>query len=135
MTLDLTTLLVSVVTGFFGVLAIVIPAMISARMKDQQAAATLAAAVKNSLGAMEQAAKGVIVAANPAVTIPGVPASLQPGVQYVLTHAGDEAARFGITPVALADKINAAVGLQALAEKVPAVVAVVPALPSPALAL
>ena len=127
MTVDLTTVLVSIITGFFAVLSIVIPAMISSRMKDQQAAAVLTAAVKNSLGAMEQASKGVIVSMAPQVTVPGIPLSLQPGVQYVLTHAGDEAARFGITPAAIADKISAQVGLQALAEKVPvATVAIVP---------
>jgi hypothetical protein len=128
MNLDLTTILTSVVTGFFAVLAVVIPIIINSRMKDATDAATMANAIKNSLGAIEQATKGQLTVLHPTVTIPGVPASLLPGVQYALDHAGTEFERAGITPLAVADKVSAAMGLQSLAAKAPIVV--VPASPT-----
>ena len=114
MTYDLTGIAVSILTGIFGVLCIVLPLLINARIKDAQAAATLGTAVKNSLGAMQLATEGVVTNLHPTIVlpiIPGAPPQLASGVQYVLDHAGPEAARFGITSAAIADKINAQIGL------------------------
>lgn len=131
--IDFTTLLLSLITGIFSILSILLPVMINARMKDKAAAETLAAAVKNSLGAGEQAAKGIVVDLHPTIPLPaGVPATLAVQVQYVLDHAGDEAARFGITPEAIAAKVNAQMGLVALAKTtqlLPPVVTVPPVEP------
>lgn len=130
MTIDLTTVLVSIITGFFGILAIVIPAIINARLKDQAAAATLGTAIKNSLGAMAQAAVAEVNAAHPTVSLPAtIPAKMAVGVQYVLDHAGPEAERFGITPAAISDKITAQIGLVALA-KAPVIFTPVPLPPA-----
>jgi hypothetical protein len=115
MTIDLTGIATTLIAGVFSVLAVVIPMLINARMKDTAAAAALSSAVKNSLGALEQASAGAVVSAKPVVTIPGVSAALAPGVQYVLDHAGDEAARFGLTPEAIADKVSAQIGLAKIA--------------------
>jgi hypothetical protein len=48
---------------------------------------------------------------HPEVSISGVPASLQPAVQYVLEHAGPEADRLGISPEKIASKVQAQIGL------------------------
>jgi hypothetical protein len=122
--LDLTNVALSLITGIFGILGIILPIVINARIKDKQAAATLASAVLNSLGAGEQALKGEVIAVGPKIALPaGVPASLLPNIQYVMDHAGDEAARFGITPVAIASKISAQLGLAKRAQDAAVVVA------------
>jgi hypothetical protein len=71
--------------------------------------------VTNSLGAMQQAAEGSVISGHPQILLTGVSPALGVGVQYVMDHAGDEAARFGITPASIADKINARVGLASIA--------------------
>ncbi len=121
MTVDLTGIAVAISTGIFGVLGIVLPMLINARIKDSQAAATLGAAVKNSIGAMQIATEGVLTNMRPSLVTPivdGAPPQLGVGIQYVLNHAGAEAARFGITPAAIADKINAQIGLNNIAANV-----------------
>lgn len=129
MTVDLTGIAVSVVSGVFSILGIVALAWIQSHIKDQTAAATLSTAINNSLGALQQAATSQIQAAHP--TIPGVPANLAPGVQYVLDHAGDEATRLGITPVAIAQKVEAAVGLSNIATNLATTAADTPAVVPP----
>ena len=129
MTFDLTGIIVAVIGGVFSIAALVVGAWISSRMKDAQSAAVLGAAVKNALGAMQQAAAGVITAQHPTITIPPMPGAspqLAVGVQYVLDHAGEEAARFGVTPGAIADKINAQVGLANIASNIATAAAVGP---------
>lgn len=126
MILDLTGIATAVIAGVFSVLAIVLPLLINARIKDSQAAATLGAAVRNSLGAMQIATEGVLTNLHPTIAlpvIPGAPPQLASGVQYVLDHAGTEAARFGITPAAIADKINAQIGLDNIAANIAVAVA------------
>lgn len=110
MQIDLTGIATSLIAGVFSILAIAIPLIINSRLKDQQAAAVLSAAVKNALGAIQQAATAAIKPP-PLPAIPGVSPALTVGVQYVLNHAGTEAARFGIDPPAIAAKIDAQIGL------------------------
>jgi hypothetical protein len=120
-TLDLTGIAVSVIAGIFAVLGVVLPLLIANRDKNVQSAATLAAAVKNSLGAMEQATTAGVEALKPVVTIPGVPAALTVPVQYVLDHAGAEATNamkttgFTDLPAYLASKVSAQIGLAKIA--------------------
>jgi hypothetical protein len=115
MTLDLTSVLTTLITGLFSVLAVTIPLIINSRMKDQTAAATLSAAVKNATGAMAQSLVQFVGTARPSVPLPAaMSAQMAVGVQYVFDHAGTEAARFGITQAAIQDKINAQLGLLAL---------------------
>lgn len=115
MTVDLTGIAVSIIGGIFTIIGIVFTAWLQSHMKDQAAAVTLGNAVKNSLGAMQQAATKAVVVMNPQARIPGLSQQGQVGLQYVLDHAGDEAKRLGITPDAIADKINAQVGLANIA--------------------
>ena len=122
--INLTGIATSLIAGVFAVLGIVIPLLINARIKDAQAASTLGNAVKNSLGAIEQAATVGVSTLKPTITIPGVSPSVASGVQYVLDHAGTEAARLNITPAAIADKVNAQLGLAKIAATVAAGTAV-----------
>ena len=135
-TIDLTGIATSIIAGVFAVLGIVIPLIINARIKDAQAATVLNTAVKNSLGALEQAATTTVTTLHPAIK--DVPAALTPGVQYVLDHAGAEAARFGITPASIAEKVDAQLGLAKIASTtvtpipapVPGLVPVIPLVPA-----
>lgn len=110
--IDLTGIATSVIAGIFGLLAIVVPILINAHVKDQAAAVTLNNAVKNSLGAIQQAATAGVNTLSPSVTLPSsTPAGIVVGVQYALDHAGDEAKRLGITQEMLASKVSAQIGL------------------------
>lgn len=116
MTIDLTGVAVAATGGFFSILGIVITVWLQSHMKDQAAAATMASAIKNSLGAIQQAATSEIQQIHP--SIPGVPAVLEPGVQYVMDHAGDEMTRLGVTPLAIAQKVEAQIGLANIATNI-----------------
>ena len=131
MTYDLTGLATAVIAGVFSILAIVVPMLISAHMKDKQAAEVLGAAVRNSLGALQQASTAMVQESAPHVVLRGVPESLAPGVAYVLLHAGDEAARFGITADAIASKVAAQVGLAAIATNIAVAGSPQPLIPDP----
>jgi hypothetical protein len=113
-TLDLTGIATAVIAGLSAILAVVIPLIMTKYMGNTAASVALKDSIANSVGAIQQAADNAIVTAKPVVTIPGVPLSLVPGVQFVLDHAGAEAARFGITPPMLADRISAQLGLAKL---------------------
>lgn len=113
MIIDLTSLAVAITGGVFSTMAVVIPIWLRERMNDKAAADTLGTAIKNSLGAIQQAATSEIVALRP--QIPGVPAALVPGVQYVLDNAGPEAERLGVTPDKIAAKVEAQIGLSSIA--------------------
>ena len=131
MIVDLTGCAAAVIAGVFSILAIVVPKWLANHMKDQQAAAVLGAAVKNSLGAMQQASTAVVRDLHPHATIPGVPDALQPAVTYVLDQAGDEANRLGITPIAIASKIAAQAGLANIQANIAAAGSSLPIIPDP----
>lgn len=109
MVVDLTGVAVAVVGGVFSILGPVALAMVNSHIKDETARNVLDKAITNSLGAMQQAAEASVAAARP--SIPNVPDHLAPGVQYVLDHAGGELSRLGVTPEAVAGKIQARMGL------------------------
>lgn len=106
---DLTGIATAITGGVFSLLGILATAWITSHMKDQAAAVTVNNAVKNSLGAIQQAATSEIQALRP--QLPGVPEALAPGVQYVLDQAGPEMTRLGITPESVAKKVEAQIGL------------------------
>jgi hypothetical protein len=130
-TVDLTGISCAVIAGVFSVLSVVLPLWISAHIKDQAAAATVATAIRNSLGALQQASTAAAQSIVPALPIKGVPPAMVPGVQYVLDHAGDEVARLGITSGALASKISAQVGLANIQTNVAVAGSASPAVPNP----
>jgi len=115
-TIDLTGIAVAATGGFFSILGLVVAAWLQSHIKDQAAAVVVANAVKNSLGAMQQAATVGIKAADITVKLPaGTPPLMAVGVQYVLDHADEERKRLGITNELVLGKVNAAVGLAAIA--------------------
>lgn len=125
-TVDLTGIAVSAIGAIATIMGTVISFWLRSRMNNQDDAVVLGNAVRNSLGAIQQAATTAVEALKPSVVLPGVTAQLAPGVQYVLDHAGDEAKRLNITPAAIADKIDAQIGLAKIAASGAA-----PAVPAP----
>lgn len=121
MTIDLTGIATSSIAGIFAVLGVVLPLLIASRVKNAAAASTLDAAVKNSLGAIEQAATLSVTTLKPSIAIPGVDPGLASAVQYVIDHAGAEATAamkttaFTSLPVYIADKVSAQIGLAKIA--------------------
>ena len=113
MTVDVTGVAVAFISVAIPTIGSVFAAWLASHIKDKAAAEVVSDAVKNSLGAVQQAATSEIQALHPQIS--GVPAVLQPGVQYVLDQAGPEAQRLGITPVAIAQKIEAKIGLANIA--------------------
>jgi hypothetical protein len=130
MSIDLSQIISALSTGVFAVLGFVITGLVNSHLKDASARTVVDAAIGNSLGALQQAATTSLTAFHPSVALPAsIPPDLQAGVQYVLANAGPEAARFGITPEAIAAKIDARIGLAKIqAAKVAAVTG--PALPA-----
>ena len=121
MSIDLTQVLIATIGGLFAVINAVFVVWLQGHMKDKAAAATLATAVSNSLGAIQQAATTGVTLSKPTVALPAaVSPQVAIGVQYVLDHAGDEAKRLGVTPKAIASKIDAKLGLQTIAQATPA---------------
>lgn len=109
MAVDLTGIAVAAVGGFFSVLGIVLVAIIQAKLKNREMADLLANAVRNSLGKIQQATEDQV---RHAVFLhPTLPPALAVGTQYVADHAPEALEHFGITPAAVADKIEAAIGL------------------------
>lgn len=112
-TVDLTGVAVAAISVVLPVLGTVALAWLSSHIKDQAARTVIQAAVKNSLGVLQQAATSEIQQMRPTVDIPGVPPKLAAGVQHVLDQAGPELARFpDITPERIAEKIEAQIGLE-----------------------
>ena len=115
-TVDLTGIATTVIAGIFGVLGVVIPLWLRQRINNADDAAAVAKAVQNALGAIPQAATTGVTTLRPNVPLPaGTPPGVAVGVQYVLDHAGDEAARIGVTPAAIASKVVAQMGLAQIA--------------------
>jgi hypothetical protein len=112
---DFTGIAIAIVGGVFSVIGIVATAMINSHMKDTQAAATLNAAIGNSLGAVQNALDAGLKSHPLQAAIPGISPTMAAGVQYGLDHAGDEAERLGVSPAAIADKIDARLGLAKIA--------------------
>lgn len=108
---DLTPIIVATIGGVFAVINAVAVHMIAAHFKDRQLRQVLENAVQNSLGSIQQAASGAVIAYDPKL-IGIIPEKLAPGVQYVLNHASEAVERFGVTPSAVADKIVSRIGLK-----------------------
>lgn len=131
MIIDLTGVATSAIAAFFALLSAVVPTIINARMKDRLAADALCQAVKNSLGAMQQSATAAARSLHPQADVPGIPASLQPAVGYVLEHAGEEAERLGVSPEKIASKVLAQIGLAGIKTNVAVASSSAPVVPDP----
>lgn len=109
--INATAVVVALIGAATTIIGTVATAIINKYVKDAKAAAVLSNAVTNSLGAIKNAEEAHLATSPITLAIPGVTPAVATGVQYVLDHAGDEAARFGITPEAIVDKINAKIGI------------------------
>jgi hypothetical protein len=107
---DLTQILLAVVTGVFTVLAAVVPIMIQKYVTDKKMADVLERGLQNSLGVLQQASEQEIRAA--AIKLPHVPVAVAPAVQYMLDHANDARLHFGLTDQLIAEKIIARMGVK-----------------------
>lgn len=112
---DLTAIAIAAVGGVFSIISAVAVALINSHVKNATARQVLNAAVTNSIGALQMAAKEEITRAAPQFDLPPKLEAYRPAVQYVLDHAENEANRFGIKPADIADKINARLGLAHIA--------------------
>ena len=112
--LDLTAFLTAVMAAILGLIGAIATALINARMKDQQAAKIIDAAIGNAIGAGQLYATDAIVSLHAGMAVPALTPAMMVMVQYALDHAGPELARYGITPAAVADKITARLGLRAI---------------------
>lgn len=127
MTVDLTGIATTAIGGLFAVLGPVLLYIIQAKIKNKQMADLLASTVQNSLGKIQQATEAQV--ANAAILHPSLPPAIAVGAQYVADHAPEALAHFGITPAAVADKIEAQIGLSNIATNL-----AVSASPSPVVA-
>lgn len=119
MQIDLTGFAVASSSALFSIVSAVFLAWLQSHLKDKEASATIAAAIQNSLGAMQQAATTGLVSLKPVINIPNVPPSLAAGVQYVLDNAGPELKRYtNLTPEIIAGKIDAQLGLANIATNI-----------------
>ena len=130
MTIDLTGVAATVFGGILSIAGTLFLAWLQGHMKDKQAAAVLGDAVRNALGAMQQAATAGIRQMAPGITAPVSPVTAA-GIQYVLDNAGDEAARLGIGQDAIAAKIAAQLGLQSIATNIAVAGSTSPVVPDP----
>jgi len=110
--IDWTPIVVAIVGGVFSTIGIVFTSWLASHMKDEAAAATLSTAVKNALGAAQNAVDAGLASHPLQITLPaGTSPAVAAGVQYVLSQAGPEATRLGITPDSIAAKVSAQIGL------------------------
>ena len=110
--IDYTPIVVEVCSGLLTITGIVATALVKKYVTDTTSATALNNAIGNSLGAVQNAEEAMLKSHPLQAQLPSsVSPAAAAGVQYVLDHAGAEAARFGITPAAIADKINARMGL------------------------
>lgn len=115
--IDWTQILLAVIAAMIPVVSAVVMAIVNKNVKDAQAAATIGAAVKNSLGVMQQAAEGVAQHG-------GTSSGMTSAVQYVQQQAKPELARFPeISADDIAKKISAQIGLQNIASNIRAAAA------------
>lgn len=128
---NVTSIINTAIVGVTGVIGSVFLAWLQSHMKDKQAALVVSNAVKNSLGAIQQAGVNYVTSLSPEVHIPGVSPQLATGIQYVLNNAGPEAARLGITPEGIASKIDAQIGIAAIQTNIAVAGNATPVVPAP----
>jgi hypothetical protein len=127
--IDTTQLLLSLIGGFFLIVNTVAVALINRYVKDRQMGVVLENGLKNSLGMLQQVAENAV----PAITqsLPGVPPSVAPGVQYVLDHVPEAVQHWGLTPQAIAEKIIARIGVKSIETNIAVAASDSPLLPAP----
>ena len=113
--IDLTAIINSLIAAVFSVVISVVGLYIQKHVKDANSAAVIESAVKNSLGALQQAVSNGVTTLDPRFQLPAKLQSFTPAVSYVLTHVPDALTRLGVTPEMVAQKVEAQLGLQSIA--------------------
>lgn len=97
-----------------GIISTLILAVFSAwlakHMSDKQAAAAVENALKNGLGAMQQAVQSGLSTHPLQVQMPHVSAPMAAGVQYVINQVPGELKQLSISKDQVADKLDARLG-------------------------
>jgi hypothetical protein len=120
--IDWTPIVLILLNGAIGVIGSVFLWFLQSHMKDQAAAATLGSAVKNALGAAQNAVDAGLASHPLQTTLPaGTSPAVAAGVSYVISQAGPEMTRLGITPDAVAAKVAAQIGLSNVPSVAPVV--------------
>lgn len=130
MQVDLTGIASLVAVTFFGVALRVGLVEIRAHVKNVFLRDMLETALGNALGKMQQATDAEIATADalhPTINNPLVAV----GVKYALDHAGEAVERFDLTPDALADKIEARLGVKAIETNLAVAGSALPLAPAP----
>lgn len=109
--ISFTEIIVSLISLAGVVISAIAVALINRKVQDTVLREVLSNAVKNGVGAIQQGATKMVVAAEPQLVTGLIPAKLVPGVQYVLDNAGEAVKRFGQTPEIIASKLVAQLGL------------------------
>lgn len=114
--IDFTQIVEAAASGIISIATAVFLAWLQSHMKDKAAAATISNAVVNAEGAAKQALDAGLTSHPLQVSLPiGTSPAVAAGVAYVLGQAGPELTRLGITPDAVAAKIDAKIGLGKIA--------------------
>jgi hypothetical protein len=129
MSVDLTQIILAVLGFAFNIILAVGVSLINAKIKDAQMRDLLESALKNGLGKIQAALAAETVRAQ--IAIPDVPPDVAVGVQYVLDHAPEAAEHFGLTPVEIADKIIARIGVKNVETNIAIASSASPEVPEP----
>lgn len=106
--LNWTGILTYFITSVIGVIGTVATYEITSRVKDASARTALTTAVQSALGVLNKVAADGLTNHPLQTKLPaGTSAALASAVQSVLDNAGVEAARLGVTPVDIAELIEA----------------------------
>lgn len=110
--IDYTPIVLQACAGLCTIAGIIVTAAVRKYVSDTTAATALNNAITNSLGAVQNAVDTQLKSHPLQSNLPSyVSPATAAGVQYVIDHAQDEADHFDISPAAIADKINARLGL------------------------
>lgn len=105
------SILPSVIGGVFTILTAIAVILVNKYVQDQQAASTIDAAIKDALGAIQQATQTGLKTVNPEVAALGLDPHTAIGVQHVLQHAAPEMNRLGVSAIDVASVLSAKLGL------------------------
>jgi hypothetical protein len=100
-----------------GILAI-FSAWLSGYLKDKQADAAIESALKNGLGAMQQAVQSGLSIHPLQVQMPWISAAMGAGIQYVVNQVPSELLRRDMSKDQVAEKLDARLGVQNIATNV-----------------
>ena len=130
MQVDLTGIAATLATLIFGVATRVVYALIEAHIKNATMRDVLESALGNALGKMQQATQAEIAQSadlHPTISNPLIAV----GVRYAISHASEAIDHFGLAPDALADKIEARLGVAQIKTNLAVAGSSLPATPAP----